>query len=174
MLQDQSSNYPHTLAQWFYIVLAWFIGSGGAAALLTLWQKRRHGPAEVRKLEAETRSIIVRDDIALGETVSRLIKEVAQAALEAEERRQEWLLEQEQMRAKILFWRNKAEELDGQLIDSRQANGLLQARVKLRQDDLNKALAILSYEKISFQEAQDPEVRELVTRLEQWQAERES
>lgn len=140
MLQPETPNYPHTLAQWLYIVVAWFLGTGAATTVLTLWQKRRHGPAEVRKMEAETRSIVVRDDIALGETVTRLIKEVAQAAREAEERRQQWLLQEEQLRAKVLFWRSKAEELDGKLTDSREANAVLRTQAKLDNYQIRKQM----------------------------------
>lgn len=156
MFQNESPSYPHTLAQWFYIVLAWFLGSGVAVSILTLWQKRKHGPAEVRKLDAETRSIIVRDDIALGESVSRLIKEVAQATLDAEERRQEWLLQEEQLRGKILFWRNKTEEIDGELADSRQAFGLAETRLKLQEYQIKKLKSLLDYHNISYAELDQP------------------
>lgn len=147
---------PQTLAQWLYTLLAVFLGGGGLGAWLTAWLRRKHGPAEVRKIDAETRSIIIRDDIALGDSVSRLIKEVAQAALDAEQRRQEWLLQAEQMHAKILFWRNKAEELDGELINSREANGLLDSRLT-HQNNQNKRLkGLLDEHEISYAEIDQP------------------
>lgn len=133
-----------------------FAAGGGFGAWLTAWLRRKHGPAEVRKIDAETRSIIIRDDIALGDSVSRLIKEIAEAALDAERRRQEWLLEQEQWQAKVLFWRNKAEELDGELIDSRQANGLLDSRLT-HQNNQNKRLkGLLDEHGISYAELDQP------------------
>lgn len=133
-----------------------FAAGGGFGAWLTAWLRRKHGPAEVRKIDAETRSIIIRDDIALGDSVSRLIKEIAEAALDAERRRQEWLLEQEQWQAKVLFWRNKAEELDGELIDSRQANGLLDSRLT-HQNNQNKRLkGLLDEHGISYAELDCP------------------
>lgn len=111
---------------------------------MTAWLRRKHGPAEVRKIDAETRSIIVRDDIALGESVSRLIREVAQAATDAENRRQDWLLREEQLRAQVLFWRNKAEELDGQVISLNEDNERLQGEVKLYDEEIKKMKATLT------------------------------
>lgn len=162
MLQPESPSYPHTLAQWLYIVLAWFLGAGGAAAWYTEWRRRKHGPAEVRKIDAETRSIIIRDDIALGDSVGRLIKEVSQAAQDAEQRRQNWLLQEEQLRSQILFWRQRAEEYDGELIDSRDANAQLKARLKVKQNALDRAVILLKTHKVSFSEADEPEVKKLL------------
>lgn len=139
-MQQDTPIIPQTLAQWLYILLVTFLGGGGIGAGLTTWLRRKHGPAEVRKIDAETRSIIIRDDIALGDSVSRLIKEVAQAALDAEQRRQEWLLQEEQLRAKVLFWRSKAEELDGELTDSREVNVVLQAQAKVDNYQLDKQM----------------------------------
>lgn len=162
MLQFESPNYPHTLAQWLYILLATFLGGGGLGAWLTAWVRRNHGPAEVRKIDAETRSIIVRDDIALGDSVARLIKEVAQAAIEADERRDAWLRREEELRTQIRFWRNKAEELDGRLIDACDSNVQLNARLKVKRAGLEKAAALIHYHSISFSEADLPEVKQLI------------
>lgn len=154
MLQFESPSYPHTLAQWLYVVVAAFLASG--TTWLGLWTKRRHGPAEVRKIDAETRSILVRDDIALGDSVTRLIKEVSQAALDAEQRRQEWLLREDQMRGQIIFWRNKCEELDGELIDSRDANAQYEIRAKLNEHQIKKLKSVLDYHSISYAELDTP------------------
>ena len=156
MLQTESPNFPHTLAQWLYLLVATFLGGGGLGAWLTAWYRRKHGPAEVRKLDAETRSIIIRDDIALGDSVSRLIKEVAQAAVDAEERRDSWERREEELRTQIRFWRNKAEELDGELIDSRDANALLQARLRNKTDSLDKAMGLLQVHRIPYGEFDQP------------------
>lgn len=164
-MQPESPNYPHTLAQWLYIVLAWFIGTGGAAAWLSGWFRRKHGPAEVRKIDAETRSITIRDDIALGDSVTRLIREVAQAAVDAEQRRVDWLQREEELRTQIRFWRNKAEELDGNLIDACDSNVQLNARLKVKQDGLDKAAALIHYHSLSFSEADMPEIKRLVDAL---------
>ncbi len=96
MLQPDASNYPHTLAQWLYIAIAAFLASGGT--WLGLWSKRKHGPAEVRKINAEARSIEIRDELAISDTVVRLSKEVAEARVEADHRREERLLREDQMR----------------------------------------------------------------------------
>lgn len=147
MLQD-SPNYPHTLAQWLYVALAALLASGGT--LLGLWSKRKHGPAEVRKIDAETRSILVRDDIALGDSVSRLIKEVAQAAVDAEERRGAWLRREEELRTQIRFWRNKAEELDGQCIDLREDNDKLKGEVTLYDEEIKTMRATLTLKNTNY------------------------
>lgn len=165
MLQLESSNYPHTLAQWLYILLATFLGGGGVGAWLTAWFRRKHGPAEVRKIDAETRSISIRDDIALGDSVTRLIREVAQATVDAEQRRVDWLQREEELRTQIRFWRNKAEELDGNLIDACDSNVQLNARLKVKQDSLDKAAALIHYHSLSFSEADMPEVKRLIDAL---------
>lgn len=141
MLQFESPSYPHTLAQWLYVVVAAFLASG--TTWLGLWTKRRHGPAEVRKIDAETRSILVRDDIALGDSVTRLIKEVSQAALDAEQRRQEHLLREDQLRTQILFWRNKSEELDGQLADAQETVWRLEGQATLDNHHIRKQAAFI-------------------------------
>lgn len=154
MLQPDSSSYPHTLAQWLYILIATFLGGGGLGAWLTAWLRRKHGPAEVRKIDAETRSLIVRDDIALGESVSRLIREVAQTTLDAENRRQEWLLQEEQLRARVIFWREKAEELDGLLIEEREEKDRLQGEVKLYDEEIKKMKATLTLRNRNYDNTQ--------------------
>lgn len=162
MLQPESPNYPHTLAQWLYILLATFVGGGGLGAWLSAWFRRKHGPAEVRKIDAEARSITIRDDIALGDSVTRLIKEISQATVDAEQRRMGWLQREEELRSQIRFWRNKAEELDGNLIDACDANVQLNARMKVKQDSLDKAAAIIHYHALSFSEVDMPEIKKLV------------
>lgn len=147
MLQD-SPNYPHTLAQWLYVVLAALLASGGT--LLGLWSKRKHGPAEVRKIDAETRSILVRDDIALGDSVSRLIKEVAQAAVDAEERRGTWVRREEELRTQIRFWRNRAEELDGAAIELREENDKLRSEVTLYDEEIKTMRATLTLKDTNY------------------------
>lgn len=87
MFQPESPNYPHTLAQWLYIAIAAFLASGGT--WIGLLFKRKHGPAEVRKITAEARSIEIRDDIAIGDSVLKLVKEVAVATVEVERLRDE-------------------------------------------------------------------------------------
>lgn len=160
MLQFESPSYPHTLAQWLYVAVAAFLASG--TTWLGLWTRRKHGPAEVRKIDAEVRSITIRDDIALGDSVTRLIKEVAQATVDAEQRRMDWLQREEELRTQIRFWRNKAEELDGRLIDACDSNVQLNARLKVKRAGLEKAAALIHYHSISFSEADLPQVKQLI------------
>lgn len=101
MLQLESSNYPHTLMQWLYTLLALFLGSGWGVAA---WQRRKHGPVEVRKMAAEARSIEIRDEIAIGDSVLKLVKEVAVATIEVE-----------RLRDERDHWERKAEGLQEQL-----------------------------------------------------------
>lgn len=154
MLQFESPSYPHTLAQWLYVVVAAFLASG--TTWLGLWTRRKHGPAEVRKIDAEARSITIRDDIALGDSVTRLIKEVAQATVDAEQRRLDWLQREEELRTQIRFWRNKAEELDGQAIELREENDQHETRARLHEHQIKKLKALLNYHSISYAELDQP------------------
>lgn len=121
------------------------------------WLKgRRKEQAETRKLDAETRQIHTSSDISpLGITLETF-REIQAVIQKAETRREEWHLREEQMRTQILFWRNKAEELDGELIDSRQANGLLDSRLT-HQNNQNKRLkGLLDEHEISYAEIDQP------------------
>ena|SRR5688572_1144316 len=124
-------------------ILAWFGG----------WLKgRKKEHAETRKLDAETRQIHTSSDIApLGITLETF-REIQTVIQKAEQRREEWHLREEQMRGQIIFWRNKAEELDGELIDSRQAGTLMDSRLKLNEIQIKKLKSILDYHNISYAE----------------------
>lgn len=137
MFQHESPSYPHTLAQWFYIVVAWFLGNGVAAAILTLWQKRKHGPAEVRKLDAEARSIEIRDDIAIGDFVLKLTKDVAVAAIEAE-----------RLRDERNHWELKAFDLQVELKESRAENAQLMTQASLDNYQIRRQMAFIEMENL--------------------------
>lgn len=135
-----------TLSQVLYLLLAGFIGS--AVTLLGLWQRRKHGPAEVRKLDAEARSIVVRDDLAVGDTLLKLIKEIAQATAEVREMRKE-RDEWERRAEKIL---EQLSECQDELKAAREAHKQLQIRYDKKDHELKVAMRILAEHKISYSE----------------------
>lgn len=124
----------------------WLLLSNAATAILAiagtltaLWFKRKREPIEIAKISAETRQIHISTEVASINVSRDLIRELQSVTEKAEQRREEWLLKEDQMRTQTLFWRNKAEELDGELIDSREANALLQAKLKNALDDAEAA-----------------------------------
>lgn len=142
MLQLESSNYPHTLAQWLYILLATFLGGGGVGAWLTAWFRRRHGPAEVRKIHAEARQIEVRSDIDLGDSVLKLIKEVSTAKIEAE-----------RLRDERNHWELKSFDLQLEVKDLQSENAQMQTQARLDERQIKKMKALLDLKGISYSEA---------------------
>lgn len=135
-----------TLSQVLYLLLAGFIGS--AATLLALWQRRKHGPAEVRKLDAEARSIAIRDDLAVGDSVLKLIKEVSHATAEARElckERDEW-----ERRAEVFL--EQLTECQDELAKTRDDHKQLSIRYKKKDHELKVAMRILAEHQISYSE----------------------
>jgi hypothetical protein len=152
-MQQETPTIPHV----------WILLSNAVTAILTfagtltaLWYKRKREPAEVRKIDAETNSLKIATEISPVGITLETLREIQVVIQKAENRREEWLLREDQMRTQIIFWRNKAEELDGQLIDSREANGLLQTRYNLKKDELDRAMALLKIHHISYSEADQP------------------
>jgi hypothetical protein len=153
-MQPESPTIPHTWFQWVYVAVAAFLAYGGG--LITAWFRRKHGPAEVAKLNAETRNIHTTADVSFGGLTLETFREIQSVIQKAEARREEWLAREEQMRNQILFWRNKAEELDGQLIDERYEHAQTQTRLKMKKDDLEKAMGIIKGHHLSFAELDHP------------------
>lgn len=138
-----------TLSQILYLLLAGFIGS--VVTLLGLWQRRKHGPAEVGKLQAETRSIAVRDDLAVGDMVVKLIKEISQATGEVREigkQRDEW-----ERRAEELL--EQLTERDDELANSKAAYTQLKIRYDKKDHELKVAMRILAEHNISYSEGDE-------------------
>lgn len=150
-MQPDASPIPHTLAQWFGLVLATLLAAFGG-----WFARRKREPHEIDKLRAETKSIHITAENAQVGVGLEALREMQTLIEKAESRREEWHLKEEQMRSQIIFWRNKAEELDGELIDSRQANGLLQARLKNKADSLDRAMGLLKAHRISYSEVDKP------------------
>lgn len=140
-----------TLSQGVYLLIAGFLSGGGIAAWVVLWQRRKHGPAEVKKLEAEARSIAVRDDLAVGDTVIKLIKEVSQATGEVR-----------QMREERNEWERRAEQLledlterDDELAQAKKEYEQLMTRYNKKVYELGVAMRILAENQISYSEGDD-------------------
>lgn len=152
-MQPETSTSPHV----------WLLLSNAVTAILavittltTLRFKQKREPVELAKTRAETHHLTVAADISPVGITLETLREIQLVIQKAEDRREEWLLREEQMRTQIVFWRNKAEELDGELIDSRDANGLLQSRYNNKKDSLDKAMGLLKIHKISYGELDEP------------------
>lgn len=150
-MQPDASPIPHTLAQWFGLALATCLAAlGGWIA------RRKREPVELEKLRAETKSIhVTAENSQLGIGLET-IREIQNVIQKAEQRREEWNRREDELRNQIRFWRNKAEELDGELVDSRDANGLLQARLRNKTDSLEKAMGLLQVHRIPYGEFDQP------------------
>ena len=152
-MQQETPTSPHI----------WLLLSNAVTAILaiittlTAWRfKQKREPTELRKIDAETQSLRIASEISPVGITLETLREIQVVIQKAEDRREEWLQREEQMRTQIMFWRNKAEELDGQLIDSRDANGLLQTRYNLKKDELDRAMALLKIHHVSYSEADHP------------------
>lgn len=117
-----------------YMALAGFIGSVGG-----WFARRKREPHEVAKLQAETKSIhITAENSQVGVGLETL-REIQAVIEKAERRREEWQAREDELRSQIRFWRCKSEELDGELIDSRDANSVLQSKLARAEDDAKAA-----------------------------------
>lgn len=141
--------------QLVYLAIAGILSS---LATLTIdrVKNRKREPAEIRKMDAEARSINISTDISPVGITLETLREIQAVIQKAEQRREEWQLKEDQMRGQIIHWRNKAEELDGELIDSREANGLLNVRLKHHEKQEEKLIGLLKYHNISYAELDHP------------------
>jgi len=161
-MQPDVPSIPHSLAQVFWIVLASSLGWVGG------WlTRRKREPVEIDKLRAETKQIHVTAENSQTSVGLETLREIQNVISKAEQRREQWLQREEELRTQIRWWRNKSEELDGQLIDSRDANVQLNARLKVKQNGLDKAAALIHYHSIAFSEADMPEIKRLIDILRQ-------
>ena len=147
---QESSTYPHTLAQWIYVALAGIIVYGGG--LITAWFRRKREPAEVAKINAETQSLKVTTEISPVGITLETLREIQSVIEKAEVRREAWLLKEEQLRGQIMFWRNKAEEMDGDMIQLQEQNDQHETRARLHEHQIKKLKALLDYHSISYAE----------------------
>lgn len=152
-MQQDSSTAPHV----------WLLVSNAITAFVTfvttlaaLWFKRKREPAEVRKIDAETRSIHTSSDVTFGGLTLETFREIQQVIQKAEDRRLEWHQREEQLRGQVVHWRCKAEELDGQVIELRDENAQHETRARLHEHQIKKLKALLSYHNISYAELDHP------------------
>lgn len=151
-MQQESSTAPHV----------WLLVSNAVTAFITVvttltavWFKRKREPAEVAKINAETRQIHTSSDISLGDITLETFREIQTVIQKAEDRRAEWHAKEEQMRGQIIHWRCKAEELDGELIETRELHAQLDNRYTLKDYHLKRAMRILAEHSISFSEGDE-------------------
>lgn len=142
-MQQETTTSPHV----------WLLLSNAVTAILavfttltTLRFKQKREPTELRKIDAETYGLTVATEISVWREMQSVIDK-------AEVRREAWLLKEEQLRTQVVFWRNKAEEIDGELIDSREANDLLSIRLSHHESQERKLKALLDLKGISYSEA---------------------
>ena len=149
-MQQEASTSPHVLLLLSNAVTAIL---AVVTTLTTLRFKQKREPVELRKMDAETHGLKVAADISPVGITLETLREIQSVIDKAEVRREAWLLKEEQLRTQIAFWRNKAEELDGELIDSREANGLLAIRLTHHENQEKKLKALLDLKGISYSEA---------------------
>ena len=141
------SDFPQSLnlTTLVYMLIASFLGSIGG------WFARRNRePAEVAKIQAETRQIHTSSDISLGGITLETFREIQQIIQKAEDRRAEWHAREEEMRSQILFWRNKAEELDGQLADAQETVWKIEAENTAYEEQIKKMSATLTLKDTNY------------------------
>lgn len=142
---------PQTREQWFGFTVATIL-----AVIVGWFTRRKREPVELDKLRAETRSIHISSEVASVNVSLDVLRELANVTEKAEQRREEWALEKEQLRGQVFHWKCKAEELDGELIDSRNANSQYEIRAKLHEHQIKKLKSVLDYHNISYAELDTP------------------
>jgi hypothetical protein len=153
---QENPTVPHVLILVSNFITA-ILSIGGT--LTALWFKGRREPAEVRRIDAETHNLQVTTEIAPIGISLELLRELQAVRKKAEDRAEQSLLKEDQMRGQILFWRNKAEELDGQLIESKEEAAQLQTRYNLKKAELEKAMGLLQIKHVSYGDADQPKDR---------------
>ena len=152
-MQTETPTIPHL----------WLLLSNAVTAILavvttltTIRFKQKREPIELRKIDAETQGLKVAAEISPVGITLETLREIQVVIQKAEDRREEWLQREEEMRTQIVFWRNKSEELDGELSDCRQAKELLEIRLKHHEGQEKKLKSLLDYHNISYAELDRP------------------
>jgi predicted Ser/Thr protein kinase len=154
-MQPDTSSIPHGWLQFVYVSAASILTAAGTL-LVDRIVKRRREPAEVRKIDAEAKNLTIAAEIAPVGVTLEILRELRAANQMAETRREEWQRKEDQMRTQIIFWRNKAEEFDGQIIELRYEIAQLETRYNMKKGDLEKALGLLHTKHLSFSQADQP------------------
>lgn len=141
----------------------WFLLSNSITGILTftatvlgLRFKRRREAADVVKAQAEAHSLKVTAEVSQSSFQLEAFRELQAAIEKAEARREVWHQREDQMRTQIIFWRNKSEELDGQLADAQEQLWKLEPRSNLHTAQIKKLKSILDYHNISYAELDTP------------------
>lgn len=144
-MQQETSTSPHILLLLSNVV------TGILAVITTLTAlrfKQKREPTELRKLDAETLGIKIATEISVWREMQSVIDK-------AEVRREAWLLKEEQLRTQVGFWRNRAEELDGDLIELREAFELLQKENASYENQLRTMELTLRAKRKNYDNTQD-------------------
>ena len=152
-MQPDTTTPPHL---WLLLSNAITAILAVVTTLTTLRFRHKREPVELAKLQAETHSSRVVAEVSTQGMTLETLREIQLVIQKAESRREEWQRKEDQMRKQIVFWRNKAEEFDGQIIDLRYEVGQLETRYNMKKGDLEKALGLLHIKHISFSEADRP------------------
>lgn len=151
-MQQDASTSPHLILLLSNAVTAIL---AVVTTLTTLRFKQKREPVELRKLDVETQNLQVATEISPVGITLETLREIQVVIQKAEDRRQEWQQREEEMRSQIRFWRGKAEELDGELIDSREANGLLEVRLAHHEKQEKRMKGLLDIKGIKYSEADE-------------------
>lgn len=149
-MQQDASTSPHLLLLLSNAVTAIL---AVVTTLTTLRFRQKREPVELRKITAETESLQIASEISPVGITLETLREIQVVIQKAEDRREEWQQREEEMRTQIRFWRSKAEELDGELIDSREANKLLEIRLKHHENQEKKMKALMDLKGIKLSDA---------------------
>lgn len=149
-MQQDASTSPHLLLLLSNAVTAIL---AVVTTLTTLRFRHKREPVELRKIDAETQSLQIAAEISPVGITLETLREIQVVIQKAEDRREEWQQREEEMRTQIRFWRSKAEELDGELIDSREANQLLEIRLKHHENQEKKMKALMDLKGIKLSDA---------------------
>ena len=152
-MQQEASTNPHVLLLFSNAVTAIL---AVVTTLTTIRFKQKREPVELRKMDAETHGLKVAADISPVGITLETLREIQSVIDKAEVRREAWLLKEEQLRGQIVFWRSKAEELDGDVIELREQNDQHETRARLHEHQIKKLKALLDYHTISYAELDQP------------------
>jgi hypothetical protein len=132
-MQLDTSTIPHGLMQILGLVLASSLGWLGG------WiTRRRREPIEIKKIQAETRSIETATDVSL-----------LQAATQA-------IAGAERLRSERDHWERKATDLMLDLEDERNRNAQQATRLTLHEHQMKRLKGLLDAHEISYSELDKP------------------
>jgi len=151
-MQQEAATSPHVILLLSNAVTA---ALAVITTLTTLRFKQKREPTELRRIDAETMGLKVAAEISPVGITLETLREIQSVIDKAEVRREAWLLKEEELRTQIGFWRNKAEEMDGDLIELREAFELLQKENDNYEQQLRKMEWTLRSEGKNYDNTQD-------------------